>query len=165
MMAKVADFGLSARLYTHSTEKKGAKQGCFPFRWAAYEVLQTGTSFKELSDVWSFGVFLWEMFHLGSAIPYADKKQPGEIIEFLQNDNRLSKPESCPQNIYDIMLECWQEKHLKRPTFSQMKKQLKHFSVPFNDLQSSQNLSTKISNDLRYSRTPQSLRKSSVAQK
>ena len=164
-MAKVADFGLCTRIYDDTSEKKEARPGMFPFRWAAYEILLTEIPFKELSDVWSFGVFMWEVFHLGSALPYADHNVPGEIIEFLQNGHRLSKPALCPQFIYDIMLECWQEKHLKRPTFLQMKKQLKHFSVPFNDLQSSQNLSMKVSNDLRYSRTPQSLRKSSVAQK
>ena len=129
MKAKIADFGLSARLYTYTSEKKGAKQEYFAFRWTAYEVLQNGTAFKELSDVWSFGVFMWEVFHLGSALPYADHNVPGEIIEFLQNGHRLSKPALCPQFIYDIMLECWQEQHLFRPTFLQLKSQLQKFNV------------------------------------
>merc|ERR1712203_603593 len=64
-MAKVADFGLCTRLYDDSSEKKAARPGMFPFRWAAYEVLLTEVPFMELSDVWSFGVLMWEVFHLG----------------------------------------------------------------------------------------------------
>ena len=127
MKAKVADFGLSTRLYSNTSEKKETRQGIFPSRWAAYEVLQTKASILELSDVWSFGVLMWEVFHLGSAIPYGLYYSEAKIIEFLKNGYRLSKPELCPQYIYDIMLQCWQERHLTRPTFQELKNQLKIF--------------------------------------
>ena len=68
--AKIADFGLSTRLYIQTLERKEAKKGTFSYRWAAYEVIQSGATVKEFSDVWSFGVLMWELFHLGSTIPY-----------------------------------------------------------------------------------------------
>ena len=68
--AKIADFGLSTRIYIQTSERKGVKKGTFPFRWAAYETILNGETIKEFSDVWSFGVLMWELFHLGSAIPY-----------------------------------------------------------------------------------------------
>ena len=68
--AKIADFGLSTRIYIQTSERKGANKGTFPFRWAAYETIESGATIKEFSDVWSFGVLMWELFHLGSAIPY-----------------------------------------------------------------------------------------------
>ena len=129
--AKVSDFGLAARIYTHEgeiSEIKEAKHGVFPFRWAAYEVLETGTAIKESSDVWSFGVLVWEIFHLGCALPYGDKNTYQEVKEFVQKGCRLSKPDYCPKNIHDLMLECWQKSHLERPTFSQLKSSMTNFN-------------------------------------
>jgi serine/threonine protein kinase len=129
--AKVSDFGLAARIYTleeEISEIKVAKPGVFPFRWAAYEVLETGTAIKESSDVWSFGVLTWEIFHLGCALPYGDKKTLKEVKEFLQKGYRLSQPDYCPKYIHDLMLECWQTSHLDRPTFSQLKILMTNFN-------------------------------------
>ena len=122
--AKVSDFGLAARIYTlegEISEIKVAKPGVFPFRWAAYEVLETGTAIQESSDVWSFGVLAWEIFHLGCADPYGDKKTYGEVKQLIQEGYRLSNPDYCPKYIHDLMLECWQTSHSDRPTFSQLK--------------------------------------------
>ena len=127
--AKIADFGLSTRIYIQTSERKGAKNGTFPFRWAAYEVIQSGATIKESSDVWSFGVLIWELFHLGSVIPYGDKTNFGEVKDFLKNGQRLSKPELCPEQIYELMQECWQEKHWARPTFSKLKSLFKEFET------------------------------------
>ena len=72
----MADLGLANRIYTKDDgdELHGACKDIFPFRWSAYEILKDGAAIKEKSDVWSFGVFMWEMFHLGMAEPYGDKK-------------------------------------------------------------------------------------------
>ena len=127
MKAKIADFGLSTRIYIKTSERKGGKEKFIPFRWTAYEVLLNGAAIKEFSDVWSFGILMWEIFHLGAAVPYGDKKEYEDIIEFLKNGYRLGKPPMCPQFVYDLMLECWMENHLYRPTFLQLKNQLKKF--------------------------------------
>ena len=125
--AKIADFGLSTRIYIHTTERKGSKQNMIPFRWAALEVLTKGTAIIEYSDVWSFGILVWEIFHLGAAIPYGDNNDYEEVIKFLKNGSRLGQPPLCPQYVYNLMLECWMENHLYRPTFCQLKNQLSNF--------------------------------------
>ena len=112
----------------HTSEIKGNKDNAVPFRWTAYEVFEGKTAIKEYSDVWSYGVLMWEIFHLGSAVPYGDKKRIENIIEFLQNGERLSKPPMCPEFIYELMLECWIENYLYRPTFLHLKSQLKKFN-------------------------------------
>ena len=49
-----------------------ANKDVFPLRWAAYETIDSGLAIREKSDVWSFGIFMWELFYLGDAMPYAD---------------------------------------------------------------------------------------------
>ena len=127
MKAKIADFGLSTRIYVHTSERKGQTENVIPFRWAAIEVIQGKTAIKEYSDVWSYGVFMWEIFYLGAGIPYGDKQEFEEIIAFLQRGHRLNKPPLCPENVYGLMLECWQDNYLDRPRFKQLKSQLKTF--------------------------------------
>ena len=123
--AKIADFGLSTRIYFNTTERKGPVENMVPIRWAALEVLQGSAAIIEFSDVWSFGVFMWELFYLGSAVPYGDKKEYDEIIDFLRKGHRLKKPPMCPEYIYDLMLDCWFDNHLYRPSFKLLKSQLK----------------------------------------
>ena len=127
MKAKIADFGLSTRIYFNTKERKGPVENMVPIHWAALEVLQGKAAIIECSDVWSYGVFMWEVFYLGSAVPYGDKKDFEEILGFLQRGHRLSKPPMCPQYIYDLMLDCWHDNHLYRPRFKQLKIQLKTF--------------------------------------
>ena len=80
LKAKVADFGLSAQIYVTVTEDNTKEEQewddlcMIPCRTVAYETLFRGEAFREKSDVWSFGIFMWEMFHLGMAVPYGDKK-------------------------------------------------------------------------------------------
>ena len=145
--AKIADFGLSTRIYFNTTERKGPVENMIPIRWAALEVLQGSAAIIEFSDVWSFGVFMWELFYLGSAVPYGDKKEYDEILDFLQKGHRLKKPPMCPEYIYDLMLDCWFDKHLYRPTFKQLKSQLKTV-VP--EIHSPQILDPVQQNNLTY---------------
>ena len=135
MKAKIADFGLSTRIYSYTAVRKGKTDQSIPFRWAATEVLRGETAIKEYSDVWSFGVLMWEIFYLGFAVPYGDKKEFEEVFTFLQEGNRLNKPPLCPPYIFDLMLDCWKENYLLRPIFLHLKEQLKkseskNYSIP-----------------------------------
>jgi serine/threonine protein kinase len=133
LKAKVADFGLSSRIYVTITEEftqrqhAGSYLDVIPFRLAAYEILFRGEAFREKSDVWSFGVFMWEMFHLGSAEPYGDKKDMIDVKRYLKDGNRLLKPDLCPHSIFEVMSTCWLKNYEARPTFSQLKTQLSQF--------------------------------------
>ena len=128
--AKVADFGLSSRIYhkrTEGNQRSGANQDTFPFRWSAYEMLRTGVAILEKSDVWSFGIFMWETFYLGAAMPYAGISTLQELVTFLETCQRLEKPSLCPQSLYDLMLECWGQLYHFRPTFSEIQQALTDF--------------------------------------
>ncbi|KAL1438474.1 hypothetical protein MTO96_048085 [Rhipicephalus appendiculatus] len=112
--AKIADLGLSRDTYEEGLyRKQGA--GRLPARWMALESLSHMT-YTTMSDVWSFGVLLWEVASLGAA-PY-----PGvanhQLLEFLTAGNRLMKPANCPQETYDLMTSCWNASPICRPTFS-----------------------------------------------
>ena len=99
----------------------------FPFRCSAFEILQTGVAIKEKSDVWSFGVLMWEIFYLGEALPYANIAGLPELVIFLETNQRLEKPPLCPQSLYKLMFWCWNQHYQFRPTFFEIKGDLKKF--------------------------------------
>jgi serine/threonine protein kinase len=130
--AKVADFGLSSRIYhkrTEGNQRSGANQDTFPFRWSAYEMLRTGVAILEKSDVWSFGIFMWEIFYLGAAMPYAGISALPELLTFLETSQRLDKPPLCPQSLYNLILSCWDQLYHFRPTFSEIQQELTDFQT------------------------------------
>uniref|UniRef100_A0A1I7Z8M5 Protein kinase domain-containing protein n=1 Tax=Steinernema glaseri TaxID=37863 RepID=A0A1I7Z8M5_9BILA len=108
--AKIGDFGLcrytTEALYT-------TRGGKLPIKWMAPESLRH-FEFSTKSDVWSFGVLLYEIFTLGDA-PYPSI-QLSDMIKHLEQGNRLEKPEICPAEIYDLMCECWSVP-CSRPSF------------------------------------------------
>lgn len=91
--------------------------GKWPLKWYAPESYNYGT-FSHKSDVWSFGVTIWEMYSFGE-IPYGDRKG-AEAIQSIDNGERLPKPPSCPDHVYDIMMKCWEFEADKRPTFAEL---------------------------------------------
>ncbi|KAH1164744.1 hypothetical protein KIL84_008162, partial [Mauremys mutica] len=113
---KIADFGLARDVGNISCYKKTAS-GRLPVKWMALEALFDGV-YTHQSDVWSFGVLLWEIFTLGGS-PY-----PGipskELFKFLKEGNRLDKPANCTHDLYMIMKECWHVVPSERPTFKQL---------------------------------------------
>jgi len=88
-----------------------------PVRWCSPEVLRYG-KFTTKSDVWAFGVVLWEMFSYGM-IPYFPMSN-AEIFEKVIEGYRLSIPKECPKEIYEWMLVCWSEEVEKRPSFKKL---------------------------------------------
>ncbi|KAL7737903.1 hypothetical protein ACLKA6_006277 [Drosophila palustris] len=113
--AKISDFGMSRSLSAGSDEYHFTQGGRWPIRWYAPESFNNGI-FSHASDVWSFGVTLWEMFALG-APPYGDKLNV-DAIELVNNGHRLPQPDLCPAYIYAVMHSCWNHHPKERPTFA-----------------------------------------------
>ncbi|XP_037106553.1 tyrosine-protein kinase ABL2 isoform X1 [Syngnathus acus] len=114
-VVKVADFGLS-RLMTGDTytAHAGAK---FPIKWTAPESLAYNT-FSIKSDVWAFGVLLWEIATYGmSPYPGIDLSQ---VYDLLEKGYRMEQPEGCPPKVYELMRACWQWSPLDRPSFAEI---------------------------------------------
>uniref|UniRef100_A0AAQ6AH38 receptor protein-tyrosine kinase n=1 Tax=Amphiprion ocellaris TaxID=80972 RepID=A0AAQ6AH38_AMPOC len=115
---KVADFGLARDVYDKEYYSVHNKSGVkLPVKWMALESLQTH-KFTTKSDVWSFGVLLWELMTRG-APPYSDVNS-FDITVFLLQGRRLLQPEFCPDALYTVMIECWHPKPERRPSFSDL---------------------------------------------
>ncbi|NXJ02122.1 FES kinase, partial [Psophia crepitans] len=111
---KISDFGMSREeeggVYASTG---GMKQ--IPVKWTAPEALNYGRYTSE-SDVWSFGILLWEAFSLG-AVPYANLSNQ-QTREAVEQGVRLDPPEQCPEEVYRLMQRCWEYDPRKRPSFS-----------------------------------------------
>ncbi len=94
-------------LYVTSEKGKGAS----PIRWTALEALKF-QNFSRESDIWSFGVLMWEIFS-GGVVPYHFLDQ-NRISNYIENGDRLPRPKECPIEIYHIMLRCWELDRNKR---------------------------------------------------
>uniref|UniRef100_A0A8C6TD80 receptor protein-tyrosine kinase n=1 Tax=Neogobius melanostomus TaxID=47308 RepID=A0A8C6TD80_9GOBI len=115
---KVADFGLARDVYDKEYYSVHNKSGVkLPVKWMALESLQTH-KFTHKSDVWSFGVLLWELMTRG-APPYSDVNS-FDITVFLMQGRRLLQPEFCPDALYTLMIDCWHPRPDRRPSFSDL---------------------------------------------
>ncbi|XP_021915720.1 tyrosine-protein kinase shark isoform X4 [Zootermopsis nevadensis] len=115
--AKISDFGLSRALGNEREYYKATQGGRWPIKWYAPESYNFGT-FSHASDVWSFGVTLWEMFSVGQQ-PYGEKRGV-EVIQLVEKGERLTQTEHCPDSVYRIMERCWAYQPRDRPTFSEL---------------------------------------------
>jgi serine/threonine protein kinase len=113
-VVKVADFGLS-RVTDGTTYYSRSRK--FPVKWTAPEALQFA-KFTSKSDVWSFGVVLWEMYEFGK-VPYQGMSNR-DAMQFVLSGNRLPRPDACPADLYRLMLDCWRADAQQRPSFQQI---------------------------------------------
>ncbi|XP_012158328.1 fibroblast growth factor receptor 3 [Ceratitis capitata] len=113
---KISDFGLSRHgIYTNTKTRK------LPLRWLSIEAIRDNI-YSNKSDVWAYGVVLWEIGTLGAS-PYPTISNH-ELIPFLLSGKRLEKPDICTEQVYAMMLQCWDEDAENRPTFAELYKAL-----------------------------------------
>ncbi|MEJ1269679.1 megakaryocyte-associated tyrosine kinase [Cricetulus griseus] len=115
LVAKVSDFGLA------KAERKGLDSSRLPVKWSAPEALKNGR-FSSKSDVWSFGVLLWEVFSYGRA-PYP-KMSLKEVSEAVEKGYRMEPPDGCPGPVHTLMGSCWEAEPARRPPFRKIAEKL-----------------------------------------
>ncbi|KAJ6667753.1 hypothetical protein lerEdw1_016074, partial [Lerista edwardsae] len=121
---KVADFGLARDVFDkeyYSIQRH--RRAKLPVKWMALESLQT-QKFTTKSDVWSFGILMWELMTRGAS-PYPEV-DPYDMTHYLLQGRRLPQPEYCPDSLYTIMLNCWTPNPEERPTFSALIQEVEH---------------------------------------
>ncbi len=118
-VVKVADFGMSRSLYS-SYYYRIRGRAMLPIRWMAYECFYG--KFTEKTDVWAFGVTMWEIFTFVKKQPYGEMSDQEVIDDATKDENRrlLPKPECCPAEVYEVMLECWVHEPSDRADFEEL---------------------------------------------
>ncbi|XP_046665405.1 tyrosine-protein kinase Btk29A isoform X1 [Homalodisca vitripennis] len=118
-VVKVADFGLARYVLDDQYTSSGGTK--FPIKWAPPEVLNY-TRFSSKSDVWAYGVLMWEVFTCGK-MPYGRLKNT-EVVDRVQRGIILERPKACFKEVYEIMRQCWCHNPEDRPSFRSLKDQL-----------------------------------------
>uniref|UniRef100_A0A3B5MBG3 receptor protein-tyrosine kinase n=1 Tax=Xiphophorus couchianus TaxID=32473 RepID=A0A3B5MBG3_9TELE len=117
LVCKVSDFGLSRFLEDDTSDPTYTSGGKIPIRWTAPEAIQY-RKFTSASDVWSYGIVMWEVMSYGER-PYWDMTNQ-DVINAIEQDYRLPPPMDCPNALHQLMLDCWQKDRNNRPKFSQI---------------------------------------------
>ncbi|NXE48500.1 KSYK kinase, partial [Casuarius casuarius] len=122
--AKISDFGLSKALSADESYYKAQSHGKWPVKWYAPECMNF-YKFSSKSDVWSFGVLMWEAFSYGQK-PYKGMKG-GEVAQMIERGERMECPEVCPTEVYDLMKLCWTYNIDDRPGFVAVELRLRDY--------------------------------------
>ncbi|KAM6992625.1 ephrin type-A receptor 7 isoform 2-T2 [Tautogolabrus adspersus] len=139
LVCKVSDFGLSRVIdddpeavytttgkmqaimnviFTPATDLRFTEQGGkIPVRWTSPEAIQY-RKFTSASDVWSYGIVMWEVMSYGER-PYWDMSNQ-DVIKAIEEGYRLPAPMDCPPGLHQLMLDCWQKDRAERPKFDQI---------------------------------------------
>ncbi|OCT69203.1 hypothetical protein XELAEV_18040513mg [Xenopus laevis] len=121
LTVKIGDFGMTRDIYETDYYRKGGKS-LLPVRWMSPESLKDGI-FTTHSDVWSFGVVLWEIATLAEQ-PYQGMANE-QVLHFVIDNGILEKPENCPDRLHELMRWCWQKNPKHRPSFLQILESIK----------------------------------------
>ncbi|KAL9986753.1 hypothetical protein ACROYT_G000943 [Oculina patagonica] len=130
---KVSDFGLMRQIYEDVVDS-GKKRTKLPVKWMAPESI-FHQSFTIKSDVWSYGIVLWEMATMGG-VPYPALTN-SELCRLLKTGYRMERPHMCCDEVHELMTECWREDPYLRPSFLQLIDRLEVImmrDVPYCDL-------------------------------
>ncbi|XP_039294536.1 vascular endothelial growth factor receptor 1 isoform X2 [Nilaparvata lugens] len=145
-IVKICDFGLSKNMYAYDNTnyyKKGKR--LLPVKWMAVEAIRD-RNFSIQSDVWAYGVLLWELFSL-ACVPYPLMDDIQTLLLKLEQGYRMEQPQFATAALYEVMQACWRAKPAQRPTFTDLANTLgamleesvmKHY-VDLNDPYLSQN--------------------------
>lgn len=117
---KISDFGLSRDVYEQNVYHQSGYDKV-PIKWMAMESLMH-REYTTQSDVWSFGILLWEIVTFGGS-PYPSIPNNG-LFQLLQRGYRMERPANCSEELYQVMRHCWREKPSERPTFTELQKKL-----------------------------------------
>ncbi|KAM9397488.1 ephrin type-A receptor 6-like [Salvelinus alpinus] len=115
LVCKVSDFGLSRVLEDHTEPTYNTMGGKIPVRWTAPEAI-TYRKFSSASDVWSYGIVMWEVMSYGER-PYWEMSNQ-DVILSIEEGYRLPVPMDCPGVLHQLMLHCWQKERGQRPHFN-----------------------------------------------
>ncbi|CAM4437490.1 ephrin type-A receptor 1 isoform X1 [Caretta caretta] len=124
LQCKVSDFGLSRILENDVEGTYETKGGKIPIRWTAPEAI-AHRIFTSASDVWSYGIVMWEVLSFGDK-PYGDMTNQ-EVMKSIEDGYRLPPPVDCPSILYELMKGCWSHDRMRRPRFQEIQGQLEHF--------------------------------------
>lgn len=113
-LVKISDFGLSRSMSQEENYYKASAGGKWPIKWYAPESVYYG-KFTSKSDVWGFGVTLWEIWTFGD-MPYGDLTGR-EVLEQLDKGQRMQCPPRCPLSVHEVMKQCWEYDPDHRPAF------------------------------------------------
>ncbi|XP_028858485.1 ephrin type-A receptor 7 isoform X2 [Denticeps clupeoides] len=117
LVCKVSDFGLSRVIDDDPEAVYTTTGGKIPVRWTATEAIQY-RKFTSSSDVWSYGIVMWEVMSYGER-PYWDMSNQ-DVIKAIEEGYRLPAPMDCPPGLHQLMLDCWQKDRADRPKFDQI---------------------------------------------
>merc|ERR1712223_2369703 len=112
-VVKIADFGMARDIYRADYYRKGGK-AMLPVKWMPPEAFLDGV-FTSKTDIWSFGILLWEVMSLGY-MPYPGRANQ-EVMQLVTNGGRLEPPNYCPGPLYGLMCQCWHPIPEERPNF------------------------------------------------
>ncbi|KAJ8403645.1 hypothetical protein AAFF_G00349710 [Aldrovandia affinis] len=122
-VVKVCDFGMTRYVLDNQyTSSSGSK---FPVKWSPPEVLHFN-KYSNKSDVWSFGVLMWEIFTEGRT-PFENKSNP-DVVEEITQGHRLYRPYKASLTVYQLMYKCWHERPQGRPSFSELLENIKQIA-------------------------------------
>ncbi|CAH8633344.1 unnamed protein product [Schistosoma mattheei] len=127
LIVKLSDFSM-CRPIQPGVDFISTSNECLPIKWLPLESILEG-KFHTDTDVWSFGVLLWEVFSF-AVEPFTNLSH-SEIIKLLEHGDRLTRPSQCPESIYQLMLKCWSADRTERPKFIYIRNCLKEI---FKDL-------------------------------
>ncbi|XP_058117772.1 platelet-derived growth factor receptor alpha-like [Anopheles ziemanni] len=116
-VVKISDFGL-ARVFNHGTYYKKTSKDRVPFKWLSLESM-SNQKYSVQSDVWAYGVLLWELFSLGTN-PYPGVPVDEHFYDLLKGGYRMPKPQYASEAVYNLMFSCWNEDPNLRPSFPRL---------------------------------------------